>query len=71
MHRLGAIRPLLELLQSDFPVIQSLALKTLQNVTTDEDTLVAFRDEQGLEKLMNILNNAVRMPERANPWLRT
>uniref|UniRef100_A0A8C4H202 Armadillo repeat containing 3 n=1 Tax=Dicentrarchus labrax TaxID=13489 RepID=A0A8C4H202_DICLA len=44
-------------LSSDFPVIQHLALKTLQNVTTDKDTRIAFRDEQGFEKLMDILSN--------------
>uniref|UniRef100_A0A8C9X6I6 Armadillo repeat containing 3 n=1 Tax=Sander lucioperca TaxID=283035 RepID=A0A8C9X6I6_SANLU len=54
---LEGIPPLLELLKSDFPVIQHLALKTLQNVTTDTDTCNTFREEQGFEKLMDILSN--------------
>lgn len=58
---MGAIRPLLELLNSDFPVIQHLALKTLENVTADESTLITFREVKGLEKLINVLSNAVRM----------
>ncbi|KAF1372916.1 hypothetical protein PFLUV_G00254870 [Perca fluviatilis] len=57
LHELGGIPPLLELLKSDFPVIQHLALKTLQNVTTDTDTCNTFREEQGFEKLMDILSN--------------
>lgn len=61
VHKLGAIRPLLELLNSDFPVIQDLALKTLEKVTTDETTLLTFREDKGLEKLMDILSDAVRM----------
>lgn len=61
VHKLGGIQPLLELLNSDFPVIQHLALKTLEKVTTDENTLLTFREDKGLEKLMNILSNAVRM----------
>lgn len=58
---MGAIRPLLELLNSDFPVIQHLALKTLENVTADESTLITFREVKGLEKLINVLSIAVRM----------
>ncbi|KAM9337342.1 armadillo repeat-containing protein 3 [Symphorus nematophorus] len=58
VHELGGIPPLLELLKSDFPVIQHLALKTLQNVTIDKDTCGTFREEQGFEKLMDILSNA-------------
>ncbi|KAF1372810.1 hypothetical protein PFLUV_G00253730 [Perca fluviatilis] len=57
LHELGGIPPLLEQLKSDFPVIQHLALKTLQNVTTDTDTCNTFREEQGFEKLMDILSN--------------
>ncbi|TDG97219.1 hypothetical protein EPR50_G00223420 [Perca flavescens] len=57
LHELGGIPPLLELLKSDFPVIQHLVLKTLQNVTTDTDTCNTFREEQGFEKLMDILSN--------------
>ncbi|KAG7236989.1 hypothetical protein INR49_032920 [Caranx melampygus] len=58
VHELGVIPPLLELLKSDFPVIQHLALDTLQNVTTDKHACNTFREDQGFEKLMDILNNA-------------
>lgn len=44
---------------SDFPVIQHLALKTLQILTTDKENCITFREAQGFEKLMDILNNAV------------
>ncbi|XP_008299591.1 armadillo repeat-containing protein 3 [Stegastes partitus] len=57
VHKLGGIPPLLKLLKSDFPVIQQLTLKILQNVTTDRDTCNVFREEQGFDKLMDILNN--------------
>ncbi|KAM3860418.1 armadillo repeat-containing protein 3 [Diretmus argenteus] len=56
IHELGGIPPLLELLKSDFPIIQQLALKTLENITTDRDTRATFIDEQGFEKLMDVLN---------------
>lgn len=56
---LGAIHPLLQLLNSDFPVIQHLALKTLQIITTDKDTRSAFREEQGLDRVIDVLNNMV------------
>lgn len=59
VHELGGIPVLLEQLKSDFPVIQHLALKTLHNVTTDKDTRTTFREEQGFEKLMDILSNTV------------
>lgn len=59
IHELGGIPPLLELLKSEFPVIQHLALKTLHSVTTDKDTRETFREEQGFEKLVDILSNAV------------
>lgn len=61
VHELGGIPPLLELLKSDFPVIQHLALKTLQFVTTDKDAQKTFREEQGFEKLMDVLHNVVSM----------
>lgn len=64
VHELGGIPQLLELLKSDFPVIQHLALKTLQYVTTDKDTRNTFREEQGFERLMDILSNAVGVCSR-------
>ncbi|KAM4719112.1 armadillo repeat-containing protein 3 [Anableps anableps] len=57
VHEFGGIPSLMELLKSDFPVIQHLALKTLQCVTTDKATRKAFREEQGFEKLMGLLSN--------------
>lgn len=66
VHALGVIPPLLELLKSDFPAIQHLALKTLQNITTDEDTRNTFREEKGFEKLMDILSEEVRMCDKVN-----
>lgn len=59
VHELGGIPPLLQLLNSDFPLIQHLTLKTVQNITTDKDTRNAFREEHGFEKLIDILNNTV------------
>lgn len=59
VHELGGIPPLLEQLNSDFPVIQHLVLKTLQSVTIDKDACNTFREEHGVEKLMDILNNTV------------
>lgn len=59
VHELGGIPPLLQLLESEFPVIQHLALKTLQIITADKDTRNTFREEQGFEKLMDVLCNAV------------
>lgn len=55
----GGIPLILNLVMSDFPVIQHLALKTLQILTTDREICIAFREAQGFEKLMDILNNAV------------
>lgn len=59
VQELGGIPPILELLKSDFLVIQHLALNTLQNITTDKETCSTFMEEQGFEKLMDILNNKV------------
>lgn len=55
----GGVPLILNLVMSDFPVIQHLALKTLQILTTDREICIAFREAQGFEKLMDILNNAV------------
>lgn len=57
LHELGVIPPLLEHLKSQFPVIQHLALRTLQNLTLDKDTCNTFRQEQGFEKLIDLLKN--------------
>lgn len=58
-HALGVITALLELLNSEYPVIQQLTLETLQSVTTDRDSRDQFREEQGFEKIMDILNDSV------------
>ncbi|XP_008305660.2 armadillo repeat-containing protein 3 isoform X2 [Cynoglossus semilaevis] len=57
-HALGVITALLELLNSEYPVIQQLTLETLQSVTTDRDSRDQFREEQGFEKIMDILNDS-------------
>lgn len=59
MHESGGISLILNLVMSDFPVIQHLALKTLHILTTDKENCITFREAQGFEKLMDILNNAV------------
>ncbi|XP_061614546.1 armadillo repeat-containing protein 3-like isoform X1 [Phyllopteryx taeniolatus] len=54
---LGGIPLLLELLNSDYAVIQQLALKTLQKVTADKESHGTIRKEQGLDKLISIIQN--------------
>ncbi|XP_042570183.1 armadillo repeat-containing protein 3-like isoform X2 [Cyprinus carpio] len=46
---------LLELLRSDFPVIQQLALRTIENITTDSESHVGFRNVQGFDRILEIL----------------
>uniref|UniRef100_A0A9J8BRL8 Armadillo repeat containing 3 n=1 Tax=Cyprinus carpio carpio TaxID=630221 RepID=A0A9J8BRL8_CYPCA len=46
---------LLELLRSDFPVIQQLALRTIENITTDSESRVGFRNVQGFDRILEIL----------------
>ncbi|XP_075906597.1 armadillo repeat-containing protein 3 isoform X2 [Nelusetta ayraudi] len=58
VHESGGISLILNLVMSDFPVIQHLALKTLHILTTDKENCITFREAQGFEKLMDILNNA-------------
>ncbi|KAG9347730.1 hypothetical protein JZ751_003744 [Albula glossodonta] len=57
VRELGGIPPLLQLLHSEFPVIQQLALRTLENITTEPGTRTAFREEQGLDRLLELLGN--------------
>ncbi|XP_051910767.1 armadillo repeat-containing protein 3-like isoform X4 [Hippocampus zosterae] len=54
---LGGIPFILELLHSDYVVIQHLALNILQKVTADKESYGAMRKEQGLEKLLDIIKN--------------
>lgn len=56
---LGGIPFILELLQSDYAVIQHLALNILQKVTAEKESYSIMRKEQGLEKLLDIIKDAV------------
>ncbi|KAL2085899.1 hypothetical protein ACEWY4_019219 [Coilia grayii] len=55
VHELNGIPPLLGQLRAEFPIIQQLVLRTLQSITIDKETRVAFREEQGLEKILEFL----------------
>ncbi|XP_060104357.1 armadillo repeat-containing protein 3 isoform X2 [Heteronotia binoei] len=55
VRELNVIPPLLELLKSDYPIIQLLALKTLGIITIDKETRVILRENQGLDHLFKIL----------------
>ncbi|NXG58387.1 ARMC3 protein, partial [Hemiprocne comata] len=55
VHALNVIPPLLELLQSEYPVIQSLALKTLEVISKDRETRKILQENKGLDCLMKIL----------------
>ncbi|CAJ1082337.1 armadillo repeat-containing protein 3 isoform X1 [Xyrichtys novacula] len=57
VQELGGIPLLLRLLKSDYPVIQHLVLRILHRVTFNEDSCKTFREEQGFEKMMDILSN--------------
>lgn len=59
VRELNGVPPLLELLRSEFPVIQQLSLRTLVIVTTDTDTRATFREEQGFDRLLEFLCNKV------------
>lgn len=53
------IPPLLDLLKSDYPIIQLLALKTLGIISIDRETRVMLREHQGLDHLFKILETKV------------
>uniref|UniRef100_A0ACB8FV42 Uncharacterized protein n=1 Tax=Sphaerodactylus townsendi TaxID=933632 RepID=A0ACB8FV42_9SAUR len=55
VRELNVIPPLLELLKSDYPIIQLLALKTLGVITIDRETRERLREHQGLDHLFRIL----------------
>nr|XP_016849784.1 PREDICTED: armadillo repeat-containing protein 3 isoform X2 [Anolis carolinensis] len=55
VRELNVIPPLLDLLKSDYPIIQLLALKTLGIITIDKETRVMLRENQGLDHLLRIL----------------
>uniref|UniRef100_A0A8C6SCH0 Armadillo repeat containing 3 n=1 Tax=Neogobius melanostomus TaxID=47308 RepID=A0A8C6SCH0_9GOBI len=57
IHELGAIPHLLAQIKSEFPVIQQLVLKILQNITRDKDTRTTFREKHGFETLIEDLHD--------------
>lgn len=59
VEQLNGLPPLLELLRSEFPVIQELALRTIENITIDSETRVAFRNVQGFDRILEILGTKV------------
>lgn len=59
VHKLNGIPQLLGQLHSEFPIIQELVLRTLECITTDKETRCTFREEQGLEKLLEFLTTKV------------
>uniref|UniRef100_A0A3Q2XU65 Armadillo repeat containing 3 n=1 Tax=Hippocampus comes TaxID=109280 RepID=A0A3Q2XU65_HIPCM len=54
---LQGLRQLLALLKSTFSALQQLALKTLQIISTCEESQSAFRDERLFDELIEIVNN--------------
>ncbi|NXJ84775.1 ARMC3 protein, partial [Trogon melanurus] len=52
---LNVIPPLLELLKSEYPVIQLLALKTLEVISKDRKTRIILGENEGLDCLLTIL----------------
>ncbi|EHB07057.1 Armadillo repeat-containing protein 3 [Heterocephalus glaber] len=56
LQELNAIPPVLDLLKSEYPVIQLLALKTLGVITNDKKSQAMLRDNQGLDHLIKILD---------------
>lgn len=59
LQELNAIPPILDLLKSEYPVIQLLALKTLGIITNDKEARTTLRDNQGVDHLINILETKV------------
>ncbi|NXU57772.1 ARMC3 protein, partial [Turnix velox] len=55
VRALNVIPPLLELLKSEYPVIQLLALKTLEEISKDRETRIILGENEGLECLLKIL----------------
>ncbi|KAM6101254.1 armadillo repeat-containing protein 3 isoform 3-T3 [Theristicus caerulescens] len=55
VRALNVIPPLLELLKSEYPVIQLLALKTLEVITKDRETRIILGENKGLDCLLKIL----------------
>ncbi|XP_042658134.1 armadillo repeat-containing protein 3 isoform X4 [Tyto alba] len=55
IRALNVIPPLLELLKSEYPVIQLLALKTLEVISKDRETRIILGESKGLDCLLKIL----------------
>uniref|UniRef100_A0A8B9IYK3 Armadillo repeat-containing protein 3 n=1 Tax=Amazona collaria TaxID=241587 RepID=A0A8B9IYK3_9PSIT len=55
IHELNIIPPLLELLKSEYPVIQLLALKTLEVISKDGEMRIMLGENKGLDCLLTIL----------------
>nr|XP_009936229.1 PREDICTED: armadillo repeat-containing protein 3 [Opisthocomus hoazin] len=55
VRALNVIPPLLELLKSEYPVIQLLALKTLEVISKDRETRIILGENEGLDCLLKIL----------------
>ncbi|NWH79805.1 ARMC3 protein, partial [Piaya cayana] len=55
VRALNVIPPLLELLKSEYPVIQLLALKTLEVISKDRETRIILGENEGFDCLMKIL----------------
>ncbi|XP_074996900.1 armadillo repeat-containing protein 3 [Calonectris borealis] len=55
VRALNVIPPLLELLKSEYPVIQLLALKTLEVISKDRETIIILQENKGLDCLLKIL----------------
>ncbi|NXY68204.1 ARMC3 protein, partial [Glareola pratincola] len=55
VRALNLIPPLLELLKSEYPVIQLLALKTLEEISKDGETRIILGENKGLDCLLQIL----------------
>ena len=61
LQELNAIPPILELLRSEYPIIQLLALNTLGVITCDKEARTMLKENQGLDHLTKILETKVLM----------
>uniref|UniRef100_A0A4W3GUU8 Armadillo repeat containing 3 n=1 Tax=Callorhinchus milii TaxID=7868 RepID=A0A4W3GUU8_CALMI len=52
---LNGVPPILELLKSEYPVIQQLALQTLTPIVIDPDCRIQLRQNKGLESILQVL----------------
>ena len=59
LQELNAVPSILELLKSEYPVIQLLALKTLDVVANDKGSRAMLRDNQGMDHLIKNLETKV------------